>query len=115
MILISISGKGTEGDKNSTPGCLRAQCDWEPLGSYPLPGLSPNACPEMMMLNYPFLDNLVPHIRQPVVERLEKICPVLPPNGSFSIKVILQHRLDIVQSLGPFVHNPSAMRINKRE
>lgn len=60
-------------------------------GSYPLAGLSPSACPDMV-LSYPLLDSLVPHICQPIVERFDKIRPVLPPNGSYSIKAILQHR-----------------------
>lgn len=51
------------------------------VGSYPLAGLSPNACPDMV-LSYSFQDNLVPHIHQSIVERIEKMCPVLPPNGS---------------------------------
>ena len=44
-----------------------------------------------MVLSCPILDNWVPHMCQPVVGRLEKICPVLPANGSSAIKVILLH------------------------
>lgn len=65
-----------------------------------LAGLSPSACPNQA-LSYPFLDYWVPHIRQPGVERLEKMYPVLPPNGSNSLKAILQHHLDVTESLGP--------------
>lgn len=69
-------------------------------GPSPLPVLSPCARPDLA-LSYPFLDNSVPHIRQHGLERLGKIYPVLPPNGSNSLKAILQHHLDITEPLGP--------------
>ena len=59
-----------------------------------------------MVLSCPILDSWVTHICQPVVGRLEKICPVLPPNGSSAIKVILQHHLFQFSSVQLLSHVP---------
>lgn len=61
-------------------GCRTAQCHGESWLTDCFAGLSPNACPDMV-LGYPFLENSVPHFGPSVVERPGKMCPVPPPNG----------------------------------
>lgn len=56
------------------------QCHGESWLTLCFAGLSPNACPDMV-LGYPFLENSVSHSGLSVVERPGKMCPVPPPNG----------------------------------
>lgn len=82
---------------NSVTGSLWAN-------SYPPAGLSPNARPGNGT-KLSLLDSLVPHIRQPMVARLEKICPVLPPNVN-----VLSRRCFFVQRRipRPFYTEPAS-------
>lgn len=61
-------------------GCRTAQCHGESWLTHCFAGLSPNACPDMV-LGYPFLENSEPHFGLSVVERPGKMCLVPPPNG----------------------------------